>query len=86
VLGPSIDGGYYLVGLKQPCPGLFKDVQWSSASVLERTVRNARALRKKISFLKKWYDIDDPAGLARLKRDLHKNAKAAPWTRLFLKI
>ncbi|MDD5757114.1 MAG: TIGR04282 family arsenosugar biosynthesis glycosyltransferase, partial [bacterium] len=51
VLGPSIDGGYYLVGLKQPCPGLFKDVQWSSASVLERTVRNALALRKKISFL-----------------------------------
>jgi len=86
ILGPSYDGGYYLVGLKEPCLGIFKGVQWSSETVLEDTVKNARFLSKKVSVLKKWYDVDDYVGLNLLKEDLKKDKKAAPWTRKLLKI
>lgn len=86
VLGPSADGGFYLLGIKDPCFEIFKDIQWGSGSVLEDTVKNAGMLDKKIAILKKWYDIDDAAGLIRLRKDLKKEKKAAPWTRKFLKI
>lgn len=38
VLGPALDGGYYLIGLKQPQPALFSDIEWSTPLVLQRTV------------------------------------------------
>lgn len=86
VLGPSHDGGFYLVGLKKPCASIFKGIKWSSKTVLENAIENSGIFSKKISLLKKWYDIDDYAGLARLKKDLKGNLKAAPWTRKLLKI
>lgn len=86
VLGPSHDGGYYLVGLKKPCAGIFKGVKWSSKTVLEDTVKNIRFLSKKVSVLEKWYDIDDSIGLVLLKEDLKKKKKVASWTRRLLKI
>ena len=86
VIGPSYDGGYYLIGLKKPCKEIFKGVKWSSKAVLEDTVKNARKIGKKVSILKKWYDVDDSAGLVRLKSDLKKEKKAAQWTRKLLKI
>jgi len=86
VLGPSFDGGYYLVGLKESCIGMWKRIQWSKAAVLENTVRNAKSLNKKVYLLKRWYDIDDPSGLIRLRQDLKVNIKSAPWTRKLLKI
>jgi len=48
VLGPSHDGGYYLIGLKEPCLEIFKRVQWSSKTTREDTVKNARRLEKKL--------------------------------------
>ncbi|MDD5669518.1 MAG: TIGR04282 family arsenosugar biosynthesis glycosyltransferase [Candidatus Omnitrophica bacterium] len=86
VLGPSYDGGYYLIGLKEPCLEIFKRVQWSSKTTLEDTVKNARRLEKKAAFLNTWYDVDDLSGLSRLTRDLMKNKQAALWTRKALKI
>src|SRR3989338_1648464 len=86
ILGPAQDGGYYLVGLKNPCKGIFKGIKWSSKTVLEDTLKNARNMSKKVWILKKWYDVDDPIGLVRLKSDLKKEKKAAPWTRRLLKI
>jgi uncharacterized protein len=85
-LGPTYDGGYYLVGLKKPCAGIFKGIKWSSKTVLGHTVKNAGILNKRVSLLKKWYDIDEYAGLTLLKEDLEKDKKAAPWTRKLLKI
>lgn len=38
VLGPALDGGYYLIGLKHPHPALFTDIEWSTPLVLQRTV------------------------------------------------
>lgn len=86
VLGPSRDGGYYLVGLKNPCLTIFRGVKWSSETVLKDTIKNAGRLNKKIAILRKWYDIDDSAGLARLKRDLKKKKNTARWTRKLLGI
>lgn len=86
VVGPSYDGGYYLIGVKKLCVGIFRDVKWSSETVLEKTIKNSQKLNKKIAILHKWYDVDDSAGLLRLKSDLKKEKKFAPWTRKLLKI
>ncbi len=87
-LGPSRDGGYYLIGLKNVCPGLFKSVKWSSGKALDKTVENARGLKKSLSILKEWHDVDDPESLEYLKRVLkrEKDNRVAKWTRRFLKI
>src|SRR5262245_14972243 len=44
VLGPALDGGYYLIGLKRAVPELFVDIPWSTAGVLTATLEKARAL------------------------------------------
>lgn len=86
VLGPSLDGGYYLIGLKLPCAGLFKGIRWSSPTVLRETIKNARKLKKSVALLGKRYDIDDVKALFRLKKDLSKfkNRRVARWTRKFM--
>jgi hypothetical protein len=70
VLGPAVDGGYYLIGLKRPHPGVFHDIAWSTGQVLEQTVRAAAALRVPVTLLPTWYDVDDLAGLQCLLREL----------------
>lgn len=85
VIGPSRDGGYYLIGLKRPCFGIFKGVQWSSGSVFERSVKNARRLHKRVAVLDAWYDVDTARDLECLKTDLQKRKKSvASWTRQIL--
>lgn len=86
VLGPSLDGGYYLIGLKSPCAGLFKGITWSSPTVFKDTIRNAQKLRKRVALLDRRYDIDEVNDLFRLKDDLSeiKNKSVALWTRKFM--
>ncbi|MFA5117289.1 MAG: TIGR04282 family arsenosugar biosynthesis glycosyltransferase [Candidatus Omnitrophota bacterium] len=86
VLGPSLDGGYYLIGLKAPCAGIFRGVRWSSQTVFARTLKNALSMGKKVSALKSWYDVDEPFSLSLLRNDLRRDKSAAPWTRKLLKI
>jgi len=69
-IGPTADGGYYLLGLRQTCPGLFEGIAWSTASVYQQTCRRARELALSVSALEEWYDVDVPADLARLEADL----------------
>jgi len=87
VLGPSVDGGYYLIGMKEPCAGIFKGICWGSASVFKKTLDNATALGKTTALLDEWYDVDDRDGLQRLKTHLEalKNKNIARNTRKFLK-
>jgi len=59
VLGPCPDGGYYLVGLRQPCPELFQSVSWSTDAVLEQTLARALQLGLGPHLLPPWPDIDD---------------------------
>jgi rSAM/selenodomain-associated transferase 1 len=66
VLGPALDGGYYLVGLRAPAPELFVDIAWGTASVLADTVRAAEASGRSLALTPPWYDVDDAASLALL--------------------
>jgi len=70
ILGPSDDGGYYLIGLRAPCPALFEDMVWSTSTVLAETVRRATCLGLRIAYLPTWYDIDTPGDLSRLRAAL----------------
>src|SRR5207253_8383872 len=87
VLGPSDDGGYYLIGMKQNHPQLFERIDWSTEHVLEQTKQRARELSLDISVLPTGYDVDDAATLRRLSDELlsEKSARdVAPNTRKFL--
>ncbi|MCK5655242.1 MAG: TIGR04282 family arsenosugar biosynthesis glycosyltransferase [Candidatus Aureabacteria bacterium] len=67
VLGPAYDGGYYLIGLKEPCKKIFEGIKWSSGSVFERTLEKAKKLKKKAAVLNSWHDIDTPEDLKYFK-------------------
>lgn len=58
VLGPALDGGYYLIGLKRPVPELFADIPWSTDRVLALTLEKATALGLKTACLPEWRDAD----------------------------
>jgi rSAM/selenodomain-associated transferase 1 len=58
VVGPSSDGGYYLLGLRRPAPALFRDVAWSTGSVLEATLARARELGLSVASLETRSDVD----------------------------
>jgi glycosyltransferase A (GT-A) superfamily protein (DUF2064 family) len=63
VLGPALDGGYYLIGLRRLIPELFTGISWSTAEVLEQTIRIAERLDLAIAFLPLLNDIDRPEDL-----------------------
>jgi len=66
VLGPSTDGGYYLLGLKATHRRMFEDIAWSTERVAEQTLQRAREIDLEIHMLPAWYDVDDMDGLRRL--------------------
>ena len=70
VLGPSSDGGYYLLGLKAAHRRMFEDIAWSTARVAEQTLQRAREINLEVHTLPPWYDIDDIDGLRRLNAEL----------------
>lgn len=70
VLGPSDDGGYYLIGLKHAHARLFEDIAWSTDQVLRQTIERACELGLEITLLPAWYDVDDGATLGRLCDEL----------------
>jgi rSAM/selenodomain-associated transferase 2/rSAM/selenodomain-associated transferase 1 len=64
VLGPANDGGYYLVGLGKPVPGLFSGPVWGSSTVLAHTLAILERLGHTASLLRPLSDIDRPEDLA----------------------
>lgn len=81
VVGPCDDGGYYLIGLKEPSLELFSGIEWSRSGVLLKTLENIKTMGKSVSVLKEWYDIDDEKGLGRLISDFKSHECAnASWT------
>lgn len=76
VLGPAEDGGYYLIGMKTPHPGLFENIAWSTAAVAGQTRQRARALEIEVVELAPWYDVDDRVTLLRLLGDLDDSPRA----------
>ncbi len=70
VLGPSTDGGYYLIGARRLYPKLFSDIAWSTAAVFEQTLDRAAGLGLDVCVLPAWYDVDDSASLDILRGEL----------------
>jgi uncharacterized protein len=70
VLGPAVDGGYYLLGIKQAHPRLFADIAWSTSRVAAQTMDRARELGLRVHVLAPWYDVDDADALSALHAEL----------------
>ena len=84
VLGPSDDGGYYLIGVKKPHRQLFEQIDWSTERVLNQTIRRATEIEIEVKLLPTGYDVDDDASLRRLCNELltdTMSADIAPKTR-----
>jgi rSAM/selenodomain-associated transferase 1 len=58
VVGPSRDGGYYLLGMRQICPELFTNIDWGTQQVLRQSLATAERLGIVAMLLPEWYDID----------------------------
>ena len=72
VFFPAADGGYVLVGLRQPQAALFDGIAWSTPTVMAETRRLAQALGLRVREFETLWDVDTPADLARWR------ASAAP--------
>jgi len=70
VLGPSLDGGYYLVGMSRMIPEIFEGIIWSRPDVLTLTTAKLVALKRKYKLISPWYDIDTVDDLRHLECDL----------------
>jgi rSAM/selenodomain-associated transferase 1 len=94
VLGPALDGGYYLIGLKRPHRRLFEDIDWSTERVFRQTIERAVSLKLDVVTLSTWYDVDDMESLGwlcgelllgRPSCQLDRAGYAAPHTSAYLR-
>ncbi len=67
VIGPSLDGGYYLIGGRAPLPALFSGIRWGTDEVLTKTLEKLDKQKIPCHLLPFWYDIDRPKDLILLK-------------------
>jgi hypothetical protein len=63
VIGPAVDGGYYLIGLRRPAPSLFEGNHWGTELVLDKTLDAVERDNLTLGLLAPWYDVDDDASL-----------------------
>jgi rSAM/selenodomain-associated transferase 1 len=90
VLGPSDDGGYYLIGMTRLHRELYEEIDWSTERVAKQTITQAKRCGLSVHLLPTWYDVDERETLARLCRELLSRDKsatqgfAAPATREYL--
>jgi uncharacterized protein len=85
VVGPTFDGGYYLVGAKASHPALFTGDGMGTSSALERLLSRARVLELSVGFADPFYDIDVADDLIRLAAELQRAPARAPRTAFWLK-
>jgi rSAM/selenodomain-associated transferase 1 len=78
VLGPTADGGYYLVGARRLVPQMFRDIPWGTAQVFESTLKALRKARASYRLLPPDFDLDRPEDLRRAARLLRRDADRAP--------
>ena len=84
VLGPTLDGGYYLIGACRPRPALFDWEHLDSAKVCWQTHQLAEAMGARVTLLPPWYDVDTAEDLERLVDELRSYPSRAPHTCRFL--
>ncbi|HEV7842219.1 MAG TPA: TIGR04282 family arsenosugar biosynthesis glycosyltransferase [Pyrinomonadaceae bacterium] len=75
-LGPTDDGGYYLVGLRKPVRHLFQNIAWSTPQAYEQTARNIATLGLRLLQLPDWYDVDTFSDLLRLRDEIYGDEEA----------
>ena len=85
VVGPTHDGGYYLVGAKSSHPTLFAGDGMGTRSALERLLSRARTLKLSVGFAEPFYDVDVADDLTRLAEELRSAPARAPRTAEWLK-
>lgn len=73
VFGPAVDGGYYLVGLRAPSPGLFRSMPWSTDRVLSLSLDRCREMKLDVVLLRTLRDVDTKEDLEAL------GLEGAPW-------
>lgn len=84
-LGPSDDGGYYLLAARRTHAALFREMRWSTSEVAGETLRRAASLGLRVHVLPVWSDVDDAEGLERLRGELAAaGPEVAPHTRAAL--
>lgn len=77
-LGPSDDGGYYLIGVRRLYPELFDRMPWSTAQVYDETLKRAADSGLRVASLPAWYDVDTPAEFERLRAEIAVLGASAP--------
>ena len=76
-LGPTGDGGYYLVGCREPRDAMFLNVRWSEETTLDQTVAAFENTGYRVRLLPQWWDVDVPEDLERLRGEPLGTAVAA---------
>ena len=66
-IGPTFDGGYYLIGLSEQNDAIFDGVDWSTSKVFGQTLTRIQAINKQLYVLPPWYDVDTPDNLGFLR-------------------
>jgi len=85
VVGPTHDGGYYLVGAKASRPGLFASDGMGTASAFERLLKRARTMKLSVRLTDPFYDVDIAEDLGKLADELRLAPARAPQTAAWLK-
>ena len=83
VLGPALDGGYYLIGLKRMAPELFTGMPWSTDQVLGLTQGKAAKIGLKASLIQPWRDVDTLGDLEALIEACNAESKKLKNDRVF---
>ncbi|MBI3462957.1 MAG: TIGR04282 family arsenosugar biosynthesis glycosyltransferase [Planctomycetes bacterium] len=72
VLGPTTDGGYYLVGISGQIPPIFEGIAWSTPQVWRQTAERLAVAQLRYDILPQWYDVDESADLERLREEVER--------------
>jgi rSAM/selenodomain-associated transferase 1 len=84
-IGPTVDGGWYLLGMRERHVGVFDNIEWSTPRVYAQTLDQAGRLGLRVHAVQEWYDVDEPDDLDRLQCELvDRSADVAPNTRAAL--
>ena len=85
VVGPSRDGGYYLIGMNRPTPEIFANMTWSHDQVLAATTARLKELGVSFALLPSWFDVDTVEDLRHLRAESDPAiSRAAPRTLAYL--
>jgi rSAM/selenodomain-associated transferase 1 len=80
VVGPSDDGGYYLIGMNEVIPSLFEGLSYSHPGVLREALERAVEAGVGLVVLPAWFDVDTPESLERLKTERAAGVPVGPRT------